>query len=310
MHRLVAARALVLIAALVATAAHGQTGDPPLVAAQRCYGAGDLGCVLRVLTPDAAVPDSAPLPDRVERWRLLAFAAARLDKHDVAQRAFGQWLSLEPAAHLDRATTPPVVWNDYAAAWLLVHGGELGLQPVVADHPQLAPPVLTPRDWPKFAPPPRSGRDQARDFVFAMGPVLTLPGPNGFLAPQDHLGVLVALSVLPLERLRVGGELQASRWRATPSDRVRGEIAVRAGWTLWAGDSDRIEAIGGAGVAIEPTAVNGTGVVAAAGLRMQHHAPQQALGWAVQLADHVTVGGGAPQLVALSVALVLRPAKK
>ncbi len=298
---------------MATSSALAQTVEPPLAVAQRCYGAGDFGCVVRTLSPNEAVADSAPLADRAERWRMLAFAAARLDRHDLAQHAFVHWLQLDPSHHLDRASTPPVVWQDYAAAWLQVRGGDLDLRPVVPDHPQLQAPVLTPRDWPKFAPPPRSNRDQARDFVFELGPVLTVPAATPVQAVRrmpDHLGVAVGLAVQPWQDWRLGAHLQATRWYADSHSRIRGEVTARVGWTLWQRQASRLELIGGAGAAFEPTAAAGSAAVLALGMRYHRQPPQQALGWAVQLADHVALGGDSGHLIALAVALVLQPASK
>ncbi|MSQ82539.1 MAG: hypothetical protein EXR77_06430 [Myxococcales bacterium] len=290
-----------------------------LQSAQKCYATGDMGCVLRLLqgepAPDAVgAVNAATVRDRaLERWRLLAFACARLDRHDLARGYFVQWLQLDPSQQLDREATPPLIWRDYAAAWLQVHGGQLDLRPVVDTHPQLTAPTPQPKDWPKFVPPPRSGRDTARDFVLHMSACLALPTnvPTQLAKTTvDHLGLSIGLELEPLAWLRAGLLVHPVRWNDGARSRLRNDFGLQAHLRLWHVDGKRFELQVMAGGALETTVANGASSAVGAGLRYHHQPTNSALGWTVSVADRRSLGGGGDNAVLMSIGVALRPAAK
>lgn len=283
----------------------------PLPAAQQCFAASDMACVLRLLEPPQSVPESAPLPARAERLRLLAFACARLDRHGPARGWFAQWLQLDPALRLDRDSTPPLVWQDFAAAWLAVHGADLELQPVVGARPQLAAPKPTPADWPRFAPPPRSPRDQARDFVMHLA--LTVAADPAHASrlpahPVSHLGVWWSAQVEPRPWLRAGAVLHAMRWYDGERDRLRGDILLEGALRLMQWPAGRLEAAVQFGPVIEPTAIRPASGAVGGGVRYHRQAADQAVGFTVGLLGRQALGGDRDFAALLVAGVALRPA--
>lgn len=283
---------------------------PPSVIqrAQQLHSLGDLGGVVRLLEADAALPAEAPLADQYERLRLLAWAAARLDRHDLAQRSFAAWIRASAQHRLDRAHTPAAVYADYVAALLSVAGPELDVAPRLDAHPQLPIPPPSASSWPKFAPPPRSPRDQARDFVFLLGPngSLAMTGAAGDVA--DHLGAQLGVELEPLQRWRLGLQFHLLRWSVAGQPATRPGMQLRAAWALWPRGAHRLEVIGGGGAALSDRADMATAAALALGLRYHGHDAARAAGWFVELADQMTLSDPR-HLVVLAVGVAFRPAR-
>jgi hypothetical protein len=232
--------------------AHAAPQRSPVAAAQVCYGQGDLGCVVQLLETANASAADAP-----ERWRLLGFAAARLDRHDLARKAFAEWIALSPTHRLDRTMTPPAIYQDYTAALLERHGAELDLTPRTGDRPQAPVPPTQVVALPKFAPPPRAERDQATDFAFYAG--IAVAEYDGIVGanPVDHLGGFLGIEHDVGGRFRLGPQLGVWQYGA-PND-VGGETArltafglMRAGVLLAGGGGHSVEAWLGLGGGYEP----------------------------------------------------------
>lgn len=157
------------------------TPKSPIGAAAKCYAAGDMLCVVTKLK-DAPV-DAA---QAAEQQRMLAFAAARMDRHDLARKAFAAWIRLDPIKHrLRRENTPPAVHRDWASAWLDVHRDQLDLQPREPATATPLPAPVTAGDLPVLAPPSRSHRDRAGDVTIDIA-ALTF-------APSASIGMRVSL---------------------------------------------------------------------------------------------------------------------
>lgn len=166
--RLALAGALCCATIALASTALAARGATPVDKAAMCYGRGDMPCVLKLLR--GAQPQAA---QAAEHWRMLAMAAARLDQHRVARDAFGRWIQLDPRGHrLEKSTSAPVIYRDWAAAWLHVHRASLDMSPRRPPPPAPLPTAVTVGELPRFVPPPRSQRDAADDTVFSIGPVL------------------------------------------------------------------------------------------------------------------------------------------
>lgn len=134
--------------------------EAPLARAARCYGAGDLLCVIATL--QGAEPAAA---EAAEHYRLLAFALARLDRPAEARAAMERWQQAAPQARLERSQVPPSVWSAWYAAKLATVLPHLdGRVRAGADAVPL-PERATASVLPHFAPPPRSDRDRASDVV-------------------------------------------------------------------------------------------------------------------------------------------------
>jgi len=182
--------------------------DRDVAAAARCYAAGDLTCVVDRLQNS---PSKQP-----ERWRMLAFAAARLDRHQLARSAFAGWIALDAAHRLQRDVTPPAIWRDYAAALIAVHGDQLDLKPRLEPPAVLPAAAATGTTLPRFAPPPRSKRDQNTDFALWFGGLVGRAWDTGEAAGGVELTLAMNLS----PRWRVGVQATALRHPAEPSAAV------------------------------------------------------------------------------------------
>lgn len=243
-----------LCVALLALPSPASAAAPSLVSrAQQCYAAGDLGCVVTLLE-GAALPEAEqPAADVAECWRLLGFSAARLDRHDLARRAFAAWIALPGAHRLERATTPPAVFQDYAAALIEGHAKELDLQPRIGARPQLPAPATTAADLPRFAPPLASQRDTANNFTVLAGlDVSTAPNymPDSVL---DLLGGSVGLEIDLDPAWRLGLRAGGLRY-VGPHATIYGGTQtflpyalLRVGRTLWAREGHRAELLLGFG---------------------------------------------------------------
>ena len=126
----------------------------PLDIASRCYGAGDMRCVLQTL----AGVEPAPA-DAAETFRLLAMAAARMDQPEQTKAAMRRWLAAVPDLRLDRASVPPSLWSAYVAVRLEAAGGAMELRPQGGRDVVPLPPAATAVDLPWIPAPPRSDRD-------------------------------------------------------------------------------------------------------------------------------------------------------
>lgn len=188
----------------------------PLQRAAKCYAATDLLCVvesLRAITYDSPA-------DAAEGLRLLAFAYARLDRHAEACHTFAHWLMLSPQHRLERATTPPAVFEDYTAALLDVHKDELDLAPQWEQHPVLPAPAVTPSDLPRFAPPAASQRDRADNVAASLlvgGAYDLKEGRQTLPAPLPAAEVGLGLLLGPWQVGIGGGMRYATRVTCTSS---------------------------------------------------------------------------------------------
>jgi hypothetical protein len=287
-----------------ATMAHAEALATPadvLAQAQKCYVEANLGCCVRMLEPDAAWPATLPVEVRSERLRLLGFSAARLDQHPLARRAFAAWVALAPANRLERASTPPAIYADYAAAWAEALAPQLDRQPHLDQHLPLDAPKPTAADLPRYAPPATSGRDQARDHRFYMGLTAAVSRDGGLSSPIDQLGAQMAGAFDRGARWTFGFQLAALRWS------LRGGPATRA--------LAQLEAAYALPLAIELVADGGFGydydasLVGAVGLGVRYHvSPERPVGLYVALGDQLAFGSEIMQLGVLSIGVAVRPA--
>jgi hypothetical protein len=239
---------------------------------------------------------------------LLGWSAARLDRHDLAQRSFAAWIRLSPQHRLERAETPAAVFADYAAALVQTIGPELDRTPRLDARPSLTVPPPPPEAWPRFAPPPRSPRDQARDFVFLVGPNAALQAGRATSGLGDHLGAQLGVELEPLQRWRVGLHFHMLRWSARGEAVARPGAQLRAAWAIWPRGVHRLEVVGGVGAALSDRADVGTSAALVGGLRYHLHSAARALGGYLELTDHVAWGVPG-QLFVVSVGVALRPAR-
>lgn len=247
-----AAAALCVAVWALPSLAYGQAATL-LARVSRCYAGGDLGCVLTLLE-GASLPAADQSPaDGAECLRMLAFSAARLDRHDLARRSFAAWLA-QPGEHrLERATTLPAIYQDYAAALLDTHAKDLDLQPSLGPRPTLSAPATTPADLPRFAPPQRAARDTARDFALLVAAdISTAPGyaPDSLL---EMLGASIGLEADLSPRWRLGLRAGGLRY-AGPHAAIYGGTPTylpyglaRLGTALWVDSGQSAEVLLGVG---------------------------------------------------------------
>ncbi len=244
---------------------------------------------------------------------MLGFAAARLERPDVSKAAFVQLLQRDPKHRLDRDATPPVVWRAFAAAWLQVHGAGLDLDPVVQAHPTLPVPKPTPRDWPRFAPPPKSGRDAARDYVLLLAPSLTVNlGSAGQVVkkPLDHAGVLLGLQLEPWPWLRAGLMLHAVRWHDGARTRLRNDIGLTGHARLVQWSTGRLELGGEFAGSIDIARNGGAWGAIGAGLRYHAQPARGAIGWILSVGDRQALGGQGDNQLLVTFGLAVQPAAR
>ncbi len=222
--------------------------DRDVAAAARCYANADLACVVERLQASSS--------QRPERWRLLAFAAARLDRHQLARQAFTAWIRLAPGHRLQRDVTPPAIWRDYAAALITAHANKLDLRPRVEPPATLPPAAATQTSLPRFAPPPRSSRDHNTDFAIWLGGVAGL----AWQADDPAAGVELTVAANLAARWRLGFQLTMLRYPAEATT-VPGDVTfilpgvlasggVRADLLLVQGVAGELGVAGGLGFAM------------------------------------------------------------
>ncbi len=289
-------------------AAPSPVAQSPVVQAQNCYAQGDFACVVRLLDPSAAGLEGLSPADQGERWRLLAFASARLDQRTGARQAFARWIRLSATHRLDRATTPPAVYGDYAAALLEVLGGEIERTPQLDHRAKLAVPAPGPADWPRFGPPPRSPRDSARDFLFQVGLLGSVHLRNDLGGPGDHVGALLGVELEPWQRWRFGAQFGVLRW-VDQFSRARVLLQGRAGWALWARASHRLELSGLAGLGLSTEVNEGSVAAVAAAIRYHWQPANSAAGFYAELADQVGIASRTQHIAVLAIGLTLQPAR-
>ena len=252
------ARSLLRLAALCALALllplPLRAAAPTLASrAQQCYAAGDLGCVVTLLEKTALpAPDQTP-EEGAECLKLLGFSAARLERHDLARRAFAAWTALPGEHRLERESTLPGVFQDYAAALIEGHTKDLDLQPRIGARPELPAPATTAADLPRFAPPTRESRDGARDIAVLAGmDVSSAPNylPNSAL---ELLGASVGLEVDLGPAWRLGLRTGGLRYVGPHATGYGGTQTflpyglLRAGRVLWNNAEHSVELLVGIG---------------------------------------------------------------
>lgn len=294
------------LVSLCALAAPALAAKPPvrdaLAEAQACYGQGDLACVLRVLT-DARVS----LGQESEKFRLLAFASARLDQHDVARKHFAEWLKLSPHNRLERATTSPNVYQDYTAALLAAQSDALDWTPQVENHAVLAPLGVTPTDLPRFAPPARGQSDLPQRMSYLVGAHGSLPTGNDWGPPWAHIGMALGIELDLPYALRAG--VLMGGWQRPDNGAFRWNpyMLFRAGiGTRW-GDHG-LDLLLGAGVALDTGDDSVVGALAPA-LRYHWRPAAQVVGFYTELASQTLFGSSkTKEVIGLTLGVLLRPA--
>lgn len=276
--------------------------------AQNCYGQGDFACVVRLLDSAALGLEGLTVAEASERWRLLAFAYSRLDQRGPAREALRRWIRLGTANRLDKATTPPALYADYAAAALEELGGEIDRTPRLEYHAKLAVPVPQPADWPRFAPPPRSPRDSARDFLFQFGLLGSVHLRNELGSPGDHVGALLGVELEPWQRWRFGAQFGVLRW-VDKFSRARVLLQGRAGWALWVKAAHRLELAGLAGLGLSTEVDQGSVAAVAAAIRYHWQPATSAAGFYAELADQVGIADRTQHIAVLAIGLTLQPAR-
>jgi len=303
--RLASALLLLGMSALASSAfAAKPTVPDPLSAAQICYGAGDLACVLRVLASATVAPGQES-----EKFRLLAFAAARLDQHDAARQHFAAWLKASPHNRLERATTPPAVYQDYTAALLAAQTDALDWTPQVENRAVLAPLAVTPTDLPRFAPPPRQAGDLPQRMSYLLGVHGSLATKNDWGPPWAHLGIAMGLELDLAYGLRVG--LLLGGWQRPDNGGFRWNpySLVRAGIGHRWGDHGLDLLIGG-GVALDTGDDSVIGALAPA-LRYHWRPADRMAGFYAELASQTLFGSKTTtEVIGVTLGVLLRPSSR
>ncbi len=273
-----------------------------LADAQACYGQGDLACVLRILTEAAVTP-----AQESEKFRLLAFAAARLDQHDAARQHFAAWLKLSPHNRLERATTPPTVYQDYTAALLAAQTDALDWTPQVENHAVLAPLGVTPTDLPRFGPPSRLQSDLPQRMSYLLGLHGSLPTTKDWGPPWAHLGMAVGIELELPYALRAG--VLMGGWQRPDNGGFRWNpyMLFRAGiGTRW-GDHG-LDLLLGGGVALDTGDDSVVGALAPA-LRYHWRPAERVVGFYTEVASQTLFGSSTTaEVVGLTIGILLRPA--
>lgn len=280
---------------------------PKVLRAQQCYGQGDLGCVLQLLENAEVDPQFI-----AERWRLLAHAAARLDRHDLARKAFEAWIGLSNSHRLDRATTLPAVWQDYQAALLARFATELDLTPQVAHVPVLPAPPATVADLPRYGPPPKSARDSAADFSFAIQTMAAVHPTRAAVPGFPGGGVGIDLHLSPRWRAGVQAEAVPFAVAARALDPEQGflifDAQLRAAYAVVQKGSHAVDVFGGLGGVLVGDATFAAG---SAGLRYAFAPRRQTVGFFAALTGlAVNDSSGILPLATLAVGITLRPPQK
>ena len=277
----------------------------PLQAAQTCYGQGNLGGVLELLAKAEVPPAEAS-----ERLRLLAIAAARLDRHADARTWFAAWVQLSPSNRLERQTTLPIVYQDYTAALLASRSGELDWTPHIEHETQLLPMAVTPTEFPRFVPPPRGQGVTRLDIRYALGVHGSLPVTSqagAWSLPWKHLGVQLALDLSLPYHLSIGAALGGWQ-RPNPAGSViwNPSAIFRAGWGQRWGDHGLDLFVGG-GVALASGQDTVIGALAPA-LRYSWKASDRPVGFYAELASETLFGSDrTSEVLGLTLGVLLQP---
>jgi hypothetical protein len=271
--------------------------------AQACYGAGDLACVLRVLGEGTVTP-----AQEAEKFRLMAFAAARLDQHEQARQYFTAWLKLAPQNRLERATTAPTVYQDYTAALLAAQTDALDWTPQVENHAVLPPLAVTPTDLPGFAPPPRMPSEIAKRMTYLLGVHGSLPTTSDWGPLWRHLGLAMAIEIdLPLG-LRTGVAVGGWQRPDNGADHWNPYMLARVGIGHRWGDHG-LDLVVGAGVAFENTDYGVVGALAPA-LRYHWRPADRVAGGYVELSSQTLFGSATTvEVIGVSLGVILRPSR-
>ena len=276
----------------------------PLKAARACAARADSACVVGLLEPATPTATEAP-----EHWLALAFAMARLGQRSKAQAAFRAWLALSPTHRLDRGQVPARIWPDYVAALLAHHGGALDLEPKVARTPEPVPVGGAWRDLPKIPPPPRSGRDAARDTEFVVGPNGGLvPGRSGVAAGLDLL-----MRVRTAKQLLLGLGMVGISIPGTKGARdLAAGVGLHGEWQLHTPRWGRLSVglLAGGGLVQGADGSQRADALVIPSVRCAWLPRTATVGVELSLADRVWFGGGsAVHVVGLSIGLLLRPGR-
>lgn len=266
-----------------------------------------MGCVVRLLE-HAEVPAG----DAAERWRLLAFAASRLDRRALARSAFAAWIRLDPKHKLERDSTPPGIWQDYTAALLAVRGGELVTEPQLAVDTRVVPVRPDATDLPKAPLPPRSDRDKARDFRFLAGLRASAAVGHGLASVGQALGGQLAVELQLSQRWWLGPHLGGLRFSVDGLGYTLPVAQLQTAVDLGPASAPWLSLTAGAGAVV----AGGNDKLGSAALHVGvRYAPQPkgVVGWAVELADDVVLGGAAyssVHVVSLQLSALVRPARR
>ena len=289
---------------LVAPAASAKPAASALRAAAKCYAAGDMLCVIERLDDTATPPDPKAA---AEHHRLLALAAARMDRHGLARRAFAAWIRLDPERHrLARGSVSEAVRRDWAAAWLVVHGKKLDLEPREPPAPAPLPAPVTAGDLPAFPPPPRSDRDKASGVRLDLFATALLDGAVGTGLGGDSplLGGGIAIGLPARGRLRLAIVAQGFGALQGEDGLVGGGFSLRARVALWQGGVAGVDAIVSGG-ALTVGRVSGIDAVpvAEAGARFRYRLTRA-------LAFFADAGFSLPGLPTLRLGVTMLPGSK
>ena len=273
----------------------------PLQQAQACYGAGDLGCVLTVLAGALLAAEQ-----QGERLRLLAFAAARLDRHAEARQHFAAWLQLPQKPRLDRALTPPTIYEDYSAALLALYSDRLELSPQLANDGEVMPAAPTATDLPRFAPPPRGDGGGIPPATYLVGLHGSLPAAAHWGPPGAHLGMELGIE-LDLPAAFRAGLLLGGWQRPLAVGAEWNPFALTRGGLGWRWGEHGLDVLLGLGVALTSGADAVVGALVPA-MRYHWRPATRTAGFFVELASETLIGSQGPrEVIGLAVGVLLRP---
>ena len=109
-----------------------------------------------------------PPADAAEHFRLLAFAAARLDRQPEVKDAVARWAAAVPGLRLQRDAVPPVIWRAWLDVRLHHARSSLDLQPRAGSDAVALPSPFTASHLAHLPPPSRSDRDDSGDARFGI----------------------------------------------------------------------------------------------------------------------------------------------
>lgn len=145
-------------------------------------------CVLQRLQGTEPAP-----ADAGEHFRLLAFAAARLDRQPEVRDAVARWSAAVPGLRLQRDAVPPVIWRAWLDVRLQHARSSLDLQPRAGSDAVALPAAFTASQLAHLPPPARSDRDDSGDARFGVD-LLVGSASAGFgegLGAEVDLGLCV-----------------------------------------------------------------------------------------------------------------------